>query len=119
MDALLQHILEQVAFDGSSGASLSRLWEFIDHFFHKQQISQNVDQSYKLYIWSVLIKCPEIAITKVTRNEKGFSLEILHGDLEDLDHLVAQYGDSLSICTVELRQWTALTGHGIDHKLVS
>lgn len=117
MDDIVQHVLEQAAFDGIMGTSIPRLWTFVQEYFVKQGQVQNLDSAYKNYLWRLLVQCDEFVIAIRSKNAKGVTEACpLNKPCADLAHLEDTHGESLIVCTTEERQWITLTGHGVDHK---
>lgn len=119
MDNIVEHVIEQVAFDGSFGTTIDRLWAFVEAFYNKQGTRQNLDSAFKDYLWSLFIECTEFVVV-VEANDTN-DLTVLSGEdqgtkLSDISSLLDKYGPRLRICTTERRQWYALTDHDVDHK---
>ncbi|ESK95510.1 hypothetical protein Moror_12696 [Moniliophthora roreri MCA 2997] len=63
MDELVQHCLREIAFDGDLGCSVSRLSIFVKEFYSNHATySQNVDDSFCAFVWSLIVQQPTIHV---------------------------------------------------------
>lgn len=116
MDDLVQYVLEQIAVDGTRGASLSQLWTAVEEFYKSRDLVQNIDRQFQLYVWSVLIGCDEFSVCDRVESENGVEVHAIPTPIDDLAGLEATHGSNLVVRTSEERQWLTLTGHTVDKK---
>ncbi|KAL5535246.1 hypothetical protein ACEPAF_3340 [Sanghuangporus sanghuang] len=62
MDELLQHCLQELAFDGDLGCNVSRLRDFVGDFYSSRISMQNLDDSYHTFVWSLVAQHPSVRI---------------------------------------------------------
>ncbi|KAL5495552.1 hypothetical protein ACEPAI_1015 [Sanghuangporus weigelae] len=63
MDELLQHCLQELAFDGDLGCNVSRLRDFVGDFYSSRiSMHQNLDDSYHTFVWSLVAQHPSVRI---------------------------------------------------------
>lgn len=121
MDDLVQYALEQIAFDGTRGTPLPRLWSAIADFHTSRGLVQTVDQPYQEYLWSLLIRCEEFFVCSRVSNSgaEGVKVQTISEPLiSDLLSLEAAHGQSIVIRASEERQWMTLARHSVDHKKI-
>lgn len=121
MDDVLQYVLEQIAFSGSFGLTISQLWDTVQQHFVSHNIDQNIDQPYKELIWRLLYRCKDVLIGARVTDAKGVTQVQIIVEQEaygSLSLAVEQHGEDLVFRTTEERQWLTLTGHAIDYKAV-
>ncbi|KTW29657.1 hypothetical protein T552_00866 [Pneumocystis carinii B80] len=118
MDDLLVYSVEQVAFEGNKGCSLSRLWEIIEEFYNIQFDSciYSIDEDFKNYFWGFFVLLPEIVLNEV--DEKSTSSNIILKNIKtkevDLKLLKKRYNDTLRISLILEKQFLVLTGKEFD-----
>ncbi|KAL5534526.1 hypothetical protein ACEPAG_989 [Sanghuangporus baumii] len=63
MDELLQHCLQELAFDGDLGCNVSRLHDFVGDFYSSRiSMRQNLDDSYHTFVWSLVAQHTSVRI---------------------------------------------------------
>ncbi|KAG8957280.1 hypothetical protein FRC03_010296 [Tulasnella sp. 419] len=62
MDELVHHCLREISFDGDLGCDVSRLRQFIEGFYAKDDpateyhVSQTIDDSFRSFVWSLIVQ---------------------------------------------------------------
>ncbi|KAK9477248.1 hypothetical protein V1514DRAFT_309540 [Lipomyces japonicus] len=101
-DDLVEYIIEEIAFDGAEGATISRLWELLS----KREFI--LDDHLRNLIWTWLCDQKDrflVGITSDTRVEP-----LPNNEVRDLASLIAKFGDTLRVTVAEDILWTVLTG---------
>ena len=118
MDEVLQHIIEEIAYDGVSGTALERIWQFLAALHTKQNQKQTIDSAYKTYILGLISQCPEILISTADASCDTQDTRAITEDKAVLCRQDACDRSDILLYTTQSRQWYALTGHDVDHKQV-
>ncbi|EKM60813.1 uncharacterized protein PHACADRAFT_179990 [Phanerochaete carnosa HHB-10118-sp] len=141
MDELLHHCIRELAFEGDLGCDASRLRGFISEFYRQKSSTQNVDDDYCAFVWSVVAQQPEVRVGIVpegasevyiapqsSKKAKGKAKDgegggsatqetFLHlipdAAEKSLDELMAEHGNALRIAVDPDKSFIALTGSHI------
>ncbi|ORY86081.1 hypothetical protein BCR37DRAFT_203935 [Protomyces lactucae-debilis] len=85
MDDCLDYVVQQVALDGITGASLPRLWTFVSDFFRQQGQGMCVDGALKRFLWVRLARRQGINVWLAQQD----GIRRLENDTDVLDALDA------------------------------
>jgi hypothetical protein len=119
MDDLVKYVTEQIAFDGSAGTPIDRLWVFVEQFYTRRNLEQILDNAMKGYLWGLLMQSSDIILVLVQGSSSvASSSELIEATDIDLAQLRETHGQNIRLCTTESKQWFALTDHDVDHKQV-
>ncbi|KAI0374486.1 hypothetical protein BV20DRAFT_961659 [Pilatotrama ljubarskyi] len=146
MDELVRHCLRELSFDGDLGCDVSRLRDFIVDFYAHPSSSgartQNVDDAFCAFVWSVIVQQPGVRVGTVpdgvstevyiapqasaARKAKAKGEEAVEeaapataldvipdATIRPLEDLRNEYGDRLRIAVDPETSFAALTGSHI------
>ncbi|KAG4301806.1 hypothetical protein PCK1_001782 [Pneumocystis canis] len=119
MDDLLVYSVEQVAFEGDKGCTLSRLWEILNDFYtiYFNSSVYCIDDDFKSYFWNFFIFLSEIILNEV--DERSTSLNLILKPIKtkvDLKLLKELYNDRIRITVIPEKQFLLLTGKELDEE---
>ncbi|KAI8580066.1 hypothetical protein K450DRAFT_239223 [Umbelopsis ramanniana AG] len=96
LDDLLVALLEELALEGSKGASLSRVWSLVGSIISKKtavkfsrhlgkDIEPTVDESYQRFLWPYIVSYPGIEFSAVIANDNPTLLKMEPEEYKEYD----------------------------------